>query len=138
TNINEAGAYWETQGYGTTNWPDCGEIDILEHWGKNQNYVSSALHNSSSHGHRVVNTEGQNVENVSDEFHLYTLEWSEDKMSFRVDGVEHFAYQPIVRNKDTWPYDMPYYFILNIAIEPDIEPDFVRSSMLVDYIRVYQ
>lgn len=138
TNINEPGAYWETLGYGTTNWPDCGEIDILEHWGKNQDYVSSALHNSSSHGHRVVNTGGQNVENVSDEFHLYTLEWSEDKMSFRVDDVEHFVYEPIVKNNDTWPYDMPYYFILNIAIEPDIEPDFTRSSMLVDYIRVYQ
>ena len=35
-NINEPGAYWETQGYGTTPWPACGEVDIMEHWGSNQ------------------------------------------------------------------------------------------------------
>ena len=35
-NITERGAYWETQGFGTTSWPACGEIDIMEHWGRNQ------------------------------------------------------------------------------------------------------
>ncbi|MGB6268738.1 MAG: glycoside hydrolase family 16 protein, partial [Olleya sp.] len=35
-NITETGAYWQTQGYGTTGWPACGEIDIMEHWGHNQ------------------------------------------------------------------------------------------------------
>ncbi|MBT8308540.1 MAG: glycoside hydrolase family 16 protein, partial [Maribacter sp.] len=49
-NINEDGAYWDNQGYGTVNWPICGEIDILEHWGKNQDYISSAVHNASSYG----------------------------------------------------------------------------------------
>ena len=43
-NITEPGAYWQTQGFGTTPWPDCGEIDIMEHWGTNVNHVSSALH----------------------------------------------------------------------------------------------
>jgi len=38
-NINEDGAYWDNQGFGTVNWPTCGEIDIFEHWGKNQDYV---------------------------------------------------------------------------------------------------
>ena len=29
---------------------DCGEIDIMEHWGTNVNHVSSALHTPSSFG----------------------------------------------------------------------------------------
>ena len=29
-NIWEQGAYWQTQGYGTTGWPSCGEIDVME------------------------------------------------------------------------------------------------------------
>lgn len=33
TNIDEDGAYWDNLGYGEKKWPDCGEIDILEHWG---------------------------------------------------------------------------------------------------------
>ncbi|MEO1032293.1 MAG: glycoside hydrolase family 16 protein [Bacteroidota bacterium] len=138
TNIDEDGAYWDIKGYGTTKWPDCGEIDILEHWGKNQDYVSSALHNGSSYGYNVKNVGGQNIVNASDEFHIYTLEWTEKNMSFSVDGKEHFRYQPDLKNTKTWPYDTNYYFLLNIAIEPDIDPEFVESDMVVDYIRVYQ
>jgi len=137
-NIDEDGAYWDNQGFGTTKWPICGEIDILEHWGKNQDYVSSAVHNASSYGYNVKNVGGQKIDSVSNKFHTYTLEWSEEKLVFSVDGVEHFRYDPTVKNSDTWPYDTEYYLILNTAIEPDIDPNFVESSMVVDYIRIYQ
>lgn len=136
--INEDGAYWDNKGFGTVNWPNCGEIDIMEHWGKNQDYVSSAVHNGSSYGYQVKNVGGQKIERASDEFHIYTLEWSKDKMVFSVDGVEHFQYAPSTKNSNTWPYDSDYYFILNIAIEPNIDTNFLESPMVVDYIRVYQ
>ncbi|MFP2997781.1 glycoside hydrolase family 16 protein [Spongiivirga sp. MCCC 1A20706] len=138
TNIDEDGAYWDNKGFGTTKWPKCGEIDILEHWGKNQDYVSSALHNGASYGDHVKNVGGQQITGASTEFHDYTFEWTEEKMTFSVDGIEHFRYQPEHKNADTWPYDSDYYFILNIAIEPNIDPDFIESPMVVDYIRVYQ
>ncbi|HKK38661.1 MAG TPA: glycoside hydrolase family 16 protein, partial [Cryomorphaceae bacterium] len=48
-NINENGGYWQEE-FGTTGWPECGEIDIMEHWGNNQNVVSAALHTPSSFG----------------------------------------------------------------------------------------
>ncbi len=138
TNIDEDGAYWDNEGYGTTVWPQCGEIDIIEHWGKNQDVVSSALHNGSSYGYNVQNVGEQKIENASEEFHIYTMDWTEDKIVFQVDGKEHFRYAPKKKNKDTWPYDDKYYFLLNIAIEPDIDPEFSESAMVVDYIRVYQ
>jgi beta-glucanase (GH16 family) len=137
-NIDEDGAYWDNQGLGTTKWPFCGEIDILEHWGKNQDYVSSAVHNGSGYGSDVKNIGGQNIKGASAKFHNYVLEWSKEKMIFSIDGVEHYKYQPTIKNSDTWPYDSDYYIILNIAIEPDIDPNFVESPMVVDYIRVYQ
>ena len=68
-NINEPGAYWQTQGFGTTAWPACGEIDILEHWGSNQNYVQSALHTPSSSG-ATVNHGGIMASDVSNTFHV--------------------------------------------------------------------
>ena len=138
TNITEAGAYWETKGYGTTGWPHCGEIDILEHWGKKQDYVSSAVHNGSSYGGQVENLGGREVQGASDDFHIYTLEWTNEKMVFAIDGQVHYTYEPKERNKKTWPYDMNYYFIFNIAILPEIDPAFSESAMVVDYIRVYQ
>ncbi len=137
-NINEDGAYWQKQGFGKVNWPTCGEIDILEYWGKKQNYVQSAVHNASSYGYKVENLGGQHVRNASDEFHLYSLEWTKEKIVFKVDGVQHFVYSPSIKNASTWPYDSDYYIILNLAIEPDIDPQFEESSMEIDFIRIFQ
>lgn len=138
TNISEKGAYWEQKGYGTTSWPKCGEIDIMEHWGKNQNFIASALHNGSSYGDHVLNMGGRQLEDVSNSFHIYSLEWTPDKMVFKIDGIEHYSYNPEMKNTDTWPYDANYYFIFNIAIERTVDPAFEESEMVVDYIRVYQ
>ena len=138
TNIDEDGAYWDNEGHGKVKWPMCGEIDILEHWGKNQDYVSSAVHNGASYGYYVENVGGQQIKDASDEFHIYELEWTKEKIIFSVDGKEHLQYNPKKKNSKTWPFDSDYYFIFNIAIEPDIEADFMESAMVVDYIRVYQ
>ena len=59
-------------------------------------------------------------------------------MIFAIDGVEHFKYEPSIKNSDTWPYDSDYYILMNIAIEPGIDPEFIESPMVVDYIRIYQ
>ena len=137
-NIDEDGAYWDLEGYGTTKWPVCGEIDMLEHWGKNQNFVQSAVHTAASYGYNTANLGGRKIEAASDQFHIYALEWSEEKIVFSVDGVVHFTYNPDVKDASTWPYTTDQYILLNIAIEPDIDPDFVQSAMVIDYVRVYQ
>lgn len=136
-NINEAGAYWQTRGFGTTSWPACGEIDIMEHWGDNQNFVQSAMHTPSSSGN-TVNKGGQTIPTASTAFHVYALEWSPEKMVFSVDGRVHYTYNPPVKNASTWPFTADQYLILNIAIQPIIPPSFTESAMVIDYVRVYQ
>ncbi len=136
-NINEAGAYWQTRGFGTTSWPACGEIDIMEHWGDNQNFVQSAMHTPSSSGN-TVNKGGQTIPTASTAFHVYELEWSPEKMVFSVDGRVHYTYNPPVKNASTWPFTADQYLILNIAIQPIIPPSFTESAMVIDYVRVYQ
>jgi beta-glucanase (GH16 family) len=137
-NINENGAYWQTQGYGTTPWPACGEIDIMEHWGHNQDYVSSATHTPSSYG-GTINVGGQYLEGVSDTFHIYKLLWTPEKLVFSVDDKVHFSYNPAIKDDATWPFDKDQYIIFNVAILSDIEStDFTESSLDIDYIRVYQ
>ncbi len=136
-NINEVGAYWYIEGYGTTDWPACGEIDIMEHWGSNQNFVQSAIHTPSSYG-GTVNHGGQVIPTVSTDFHVYTLDWYPDRMVFSVDGVVHYTYNPTVQNADTWPFDEDQYLLLNVAILPNIDSDFTESAMEIDYVRIYQ
>jgi beta-glucanase (GH16 family) len=136
-NIDEDGAYWDNMGYGNTPWPACGEIDIMEHWGSNQNYVQSAMHTPSSFG-ATINHGGQVINTASTAFHTYSLEWHPDKMVFAVDGNVHYTYQPEVFNADTWPFDADQYLLLNIAIEPSIDPGFLQDTMAIEYVRVYQ
>ncbi len=136
-NINENGGYWDTQGFGTTGWPACGEIDIMEHWGTNQNYVQSAIHTPSSFG-GTVNLGGQSIPTASTEFHDYTFVWTPEKLVFSVDGNIHYTYNPLVKDNTTWPFDADQYLLLNVAIQSVIDPGFTQSAMEIDYVRVYQ
>ncbi|NBC56962.1 MAG: family 16 glycosylhydrolase [Bacteroidetes bacterium] len=136
-NIDEDGGYWDNQGFDTTSWPACGELDIMEHWGDNQDYISSAIHSPSSFG-ATVNTGGQNVSGASNQFHLYTMKWTEDFVRFSVDGVTHYTYNPAIKDDNTWPFDLPQYILFNVAILPNIESGFTESSLEVDFIRIYQ
>ena len=136
-NISEPGAYWQTQGYGTTSWPHCGEIDIMEHWGANQNYVQSALHTPSSYG-ATINHGGQYISNATTQFNVYTLEWTSEQMIFSVNGYIHYTYNPDIQNSETWPFDSPQYLLMNIAIETSIASSFTETEMELDYVRVYE
>ena len=135
-NIVEPGGFWSST-YGTVSWPTCGEVDIMEHWGTNQNYVQSAMHTPSSYG-GTVNLGGQTIATASSAFHIYTLVWSSEKMEFAVDGVIHYTYNPSVKNADTWPFDAEQYLLLNLAIQSNISTSFTQGAMEVDYVRVYQ
>lgn len=135
-NVIEPGGFWSGTN-GTVTWPACGEIDIMEHWGSNQNYVQSAMHTPSSFGN-TVNLGGQTIPTASSAFHIYVLEWSAEKLVFSVDGVVHYTYNPTVKNSSTWPFDSEQYLLLNVAIQSNISSTFTQSAMEVDYVRVYQ
>lgn len=135
-NVIETGAFWSST-FGTAYWPACGEVDIMEHWGSNQNYVQSAMHTPSSFGN-TANLGGQVIATASSQFHVYALDWTAEKMVFSVDGVVHYTYNPAVKNADTWPFNSEQYVLLNLAILPSISQNYTSGTMEVDYIRIYQ
>ena len=135
-NIIEPGNFW-TESHGEVFWPACGEIDIMEHWGDNQNYVSAALHTPSSFG-GTVNTGGLVLPDVSNTFHVYSMEWSPEEIRFFIDGFNYYTYAPIVQNAETWPFDEDQYLLLNVAMISPVAQNFSQSEMIVDYVRVYQ
>ncbi len=135
-NIIEPGGYWSNTN-GTVSWPACGELDIMEHWGNNQNFIQSAIHSPSSFGN-TVNKGGQVIPFASTGFHVYSMEWTADKIIFSVDNTIHYTYEPEIQNTDTWPFDANQYLLLNVAILPEIDSNFTESAMEIDYVRVYQ
>lgn len=122
-------------------WPACGEIDIMEHVGNNIGKVSSAIHTPSSNGN-TENVEFLNIENATIDFHVYTADWTANKIDFYVDDVLFYTYNPATKNSSTWPFDADQFILLNIAmggtLGGDIDLNFVDSSMEIDYVRVYQ
>ena len=69
---------------------------------------------------------------------LRVVKWSPEKMIFSVNDLEHYTYNPSVKNSETWPFDDPQYLLLNIAIEQNISPNFTESDMEIDYVRIYE
>lgn len=124
----------------TVSWPACGEIDIMEHWGHNQNVVQSAMHTPSSNGN-TINHGAQTINDVSTAFHVYTVEWDDQEIVFAVDGKVHYTYKPASKNSDNWPFTANQFIILNVAMGGSwftIDPNFETSTMEIDYVRVYQ
>jgi len=138
-NIDEEGGYWHDE-YAEVDWPACGEIDIMEHWGNNPNVVQSALHTPSSFG-GTVNKGAIVASDVSNTFHVYSMIWTEEQIQFLVDDTPFYTYNPSIKNDATWPFDKPQYILLNIAmggIGGAIDPGFTESTMEIDYVRIYQ
>jgi beta-glucanase (GH16 family) len=125
----------------TKGWPACGEIDIMEHVGKNPGIVQSAMHTTSSSGN-TINKGSKSVSTYNTAFHVYECNWTPDKIQFLVDGASYYTYQPSTKNSSTWPFTAPFFFIMNIAMGGNlggpIDGALTSARMEIDYLRVYQ
>jgi len=118
-------------------WPACGEIDIMEHVGNQENKIYHTLHYP---GHSGGNATGFNhmISNATTEFHIYTMEWTAASILFFVDGTLKYTFP----NNGTVPYNHNFFIILNVAMGGNfggaIDPAFSSGAMEIDYIRVYK
>ena len=144
--LPEGGGTWPAlwmlgANFNSVGWPACGEIDIMEHVGNDPGRVQAAMHTPSSFG-ATENLGSIDVPTSTSEFHLYSMNWSADQISFLVDDEIFYTYNPAIKDLSTWPYDAPQFLILNIAMGGSlggvIDPAFVESTMEIDYVRVYQ
>ncbi len=123
-------------------WPGSGEIDIVEMLGHDTDQIYSTVHFTNSE---------QDLESIQGEFnasgstfdeayHLYTLDWTPESMTFYVDGNR---VREISIRDDMKEFQRSFYLILNVAVggnwpgNPDATTSF-PTSMLVDFVRVYQ
>lgn len=123
-------------------WPKSGEIDILEYVGREPHMVFTTLHTQDSHGNSI-NTRKTKFANIERGFHVFAIDWSKDKMDFFVDDVLVYTFNPIKKDENTWPFNQPFYFIINMAIGgnfggPKVDDAMFPQDFIIDYVRVYQ
>ena len=124
-------------------WPKCGEIDILEYVGKEPNMVFTSLHTQNSHG-ETINTKKTKIESIEDGFHIYTANWTKNKIEFFIDNQLLYTFSPEnIEDENIWPFNQPFYVILNMAIGgnfggPEVDNSIFPQEFIIDYIKVYK
>ncbi len=126
-------------------WPASGEIDIMEHPTNEITTIYGTIHSEAYNSFTGSGPRGGTIDITDAEtaFHLYAIEWTPDKIDFYVDNQKYFTFNNEHSGYQTWPFDQPFYIILNMAVgggwvgAPD-ENTIFPAVMEIDYVRVYQ
>lgn len=130
---------------GMKEWPDDGEIDIMEHVGFHPGYIHASIH-CKKYNH-VIHTQKTDTILVNDfatTFHVYAVEWDKDSIGVSVDGNKYFSFANEHTGYDAWPFDNKMQLILNVAVggnwggQQGVDDNAFPLRMQLDYVRVYQ
>lgn len=127
-------------------WPASGEIDIMEHVGYDPGIVHGTIHTEAYNHIKQTQKEGKiSVPDAQDEFHVYAVDWTKDKMDFYVDSK---LYHTVTRNPEDdyrgWPFDQRFYLIMNVAVGGNwggakgVDASIWPQRLEIDYVRVFK
>jgi beta-glucanase (GH16 family) len=126
-------------------WPAGGEIDIMEHVGHARGEIHGTVH-TTRYNHTQGTERGgrKRVRDACDAFHRYQVLWTPEGINFGVDDVGYYRFRNDGRGDPaTWPFDAPFYMILNIAVGGDwggaegVDDRAFPQRMEIDYVRVF-
>jgi beta-glucanase (GH16 family) len=127
------------------NWPNSGEIDIMEHVGFDPDSVFATAHTKDfNHLKRTQVGKKTYLPTATTDFHVYRLEWDEHEYRCFVDDLHYLTFKNDGKGYGSWPFDQPFHLILNVAIggnlggKKGIDDTRFPHVMEVDYVRVYQ
>ncbi len=127
------------------NWPNIGEIDIMEHVGHNLGVIHASAHSKDYQWQiNTQQTDTIHISDVAEKFHSYIWEWTPEVMRAYVDDQLYFEYKNEGLGVSKWPYIKPFYLILNVAVGgawgsvEGIDNEAFPQTMQVEYVRIYQ
>ncbi len=146
-------AFWmmpANNNFSTNPWPGCGEIDIMEEVGYDPNRIHSTIHCNKYNNGGTSNESGNlYVTTAEADYHVYAMKWTHNEMIFYVDGNVILTYKNDGSGVNAWPFDNPFYIILNLAWggswggqtwtgKQVVDESALPATMSVDYVRVFQ
>jgi beta-glucanase (GH16 family) len=138
-------AFWLLgENFGSVGWPACGEIDIVENKGQEPTIVHGTVHGPGYSGGQGVTTKYPVNSRLADAFHIYSIEWSPNRVQFSVDNQLYFEVTPLkLPPGKQWVFDHPFGIILDLAVggtfvgSPNGSTVFPQT-LVVDYVRAYE
>ena len=138
-------AFWMLgANFAEAGWPDAGEIDIMEAIGKEPQTTHGTLHGPGYSGAAGIGKAYDWGEDVSNEYHIWSIEWEPNAIRWYVDNLEFFSLTPDdLPPGRAWVYDHDFFILLNLAVGgtwpgyPDETTIFPQTSS-IDWVRVYQ
>jgi beta-glucanase (GH16 family) len=122
-------------------WPLSGEIDIVEHVGSNPTRILGTGHTQNNHAGNAIGAETQ-LPTACSAFHDYQLTWTPGEIRIAVDSREYFRTTDPGGGRAGWPFESPFYLLLNIAIGGDlggpVDDAIFPVTLEVEHVRVYQ
>ena len=123
-------------------WPYSGEIDIMEHVGKNQGEIHGSVHYANEKNEIVSKTDTTYIDDVSEEFHVYSVDWNRDRIQFLVDNMVYHTFEISDAGSRNNPFRKPFFILINLALggkwAGEIDDSKFPQKFLIDYVRVYQ
>ena len=130
-------------------WPRCGELDIMEYVSYDPGKLHFSIHSiANNHRDKTQVTSGAvSLSTIEEQFHIYGMLWTETYIEFYIDEVSNVKLRfdrPTEYNQDNWPFDKPFFLILNTAVGGDwggvqgVNDSIFPSIFEIDYVRVYQ
>ncbi|MEU6814685.1 family 16 glycosylhydrolase [Streptomyces sp. NPDC046860] len=125
------------------NWPDSGEIDVMENVGFEPSTVHGTIHGPGYSGSGGIGA-GYSLPNgqaFADAFHTYAVDWAPDSITWSVDGNVYQRRTPADLGGRTWVFNKPFFLILNLAVggywpgDPDGSTQF-PAQLVVDSVSV--
>ncbi len=134
---------FDEDGVYSSNWPDVGEVDIMEYVGREPKLILGTAHGPGYAGGGGFSRWNPQEFEIADDFHTYAIEWSADGISWFFDDEHYYTFTPDVIGDREWVFDKPFYLILNLAVGGtfagpiSLDTQF-PANYYVDYVRVYQ
>lgn len=132
----------------TVGWPACGELDIMEIM-KDPGKALGTLHYGSSNPyiHESNGGHDQSAGDLSQDFHLYAVEWDPRQIRWYRDDVNFYSTSAWWTNTQAYPapFDRPFFILFNFAVGASWWNEDVTNATVafpqqlkVDYVRVYE
>jgi beta-glucanase (GH16 family) len=137
-------AFWMLgSNFDGSNWPDCGEIDIMEYIGKEPDLIFGTLHGPGYSGALGISAWNRQSYDIADDYHTYAIEWETDEIRWYYDDTQYHTVTREDVGEREWVFDQPFFIILNLAVGGQLPgpvglDTVFPAQYLVDYVRVYE